>query len=117
MLAVQAELELLRSTLELLLGFELDEETAAELELLATDELLAIALDENTTTELELDATDELLGVELDEDTATELELGSTTEELLGGKLELLLRTASLDEERSTELEPELCPTDGGSTI
>ena len=48
-------------TLELL-GFELDEDTAAELELLATDELLG------GTLEL-------LLTIELDEDTVTELEL------------------------------------------
>jgi len=48
--------------LELLLGIELDEDTTAELELLATDELLGGSL--------EL-----LLGIELDEDTTTELEL------------------------------------------
>jgi len=75
--------ELLGGTLELLLGFELDEDTTAELELLATDELLGIRLelllgfelDEEIATELELCATDELLGNALAEDSTAELEL------------------------------------------
>ena len=74
---VRAMLELLGNELELLL------------ELGATDELLGFELDDNTAAELELGATDELLGFELDDNTAAELEL-CATDELLCGMLELL---------------------------
>jgi hypothetical protein len=85
-------------TLELLGTTALDEDTTAELELSATEELLGtelelgtIALDEETALELELGATEELLGgaVWLDELVTIKL--------LLDGVLELIGTTA-LDE-------------------
>jgi len=86
---------------------ELDEYTAAELELVVRDELLI------GTLEL-------LFGIELDEETAAELELCAELELLGSLELELtatdeLLAAGTLDEEITPELE--LCSTNGGLTI